>query len=64
MRAEGRLQKPDPPSSTSSLPGNTRFCSAHFVIRIESPSREMYPSFVLPSSNKAREQHDLVPSDP
>lgn len=64
LRAEGKLQKPDPPSSTSSLPGNTCFCLAHFVIGSESPRREMHPSFVHSSSNKAKEQHDLVPSDP
>lgn len=64
LRAEGKLQKPDPSSSTSSLPGNTCFCLAHFVIGSESPCREMHPSFVHSSSNKAKEQHDLVPSGP
>ena len=52
MRAEGKLQKPDPPSSTSNLPGNTCFCPAHFVIGSKSPSREMHPSFAHSSSKK------------
>lgn len=58
------LQKPDLHSSTSNLPGNTCFCPVHFIIGSESQSKETHPPFVHASSYKAREQHDLVASDP